>query len=186
MARSALLASAASLLLAAPAFGQNVEDGAGKPYVMGQTGTLRYQQRDIDFRDSTAMQSIIGGYNVNRYFSVEGAYSRSRNLGQTVGEGEASVTTEMSADMVTVRALGRVPLTEIAPNGSIIGGIAYHNLSTSANVPGIHLAEKSSLRSWMIGGEIVGEHVLFRLTWEEFDLSRTKTNLISLGVGYRF
>ncbi len=181
MARVFLLASA-SLLLAAPAFGQAVDDGTGTAYIMAQSGELRYKQQNVDditFKDTTTVNSLVGGYNVHRYFAVEGAYSKTRNLSV-----EDSI--EMNANYWTVRAVGRIPLTEMAPGGSVIAGIAHNRFSSSASAPGLHLADKNSHNSWLIGGQINAQNVQFRLTYEDFRISGADATLWNLGVGYRF
>ena len=98
-----LSASLLALLAGASAFGANAPDDKGF-YAGAGVGQSFVDEAGYDDEDTAF--SVFGGYQFNRYFAVEGAYT---DFGKIEPEALGS---DLEADAASITAVGIVPITD--------------------------------------------------------------------------
>ena len=98
-----LSASLLALLAGASAFGANAAEDKGF-YAGAGVGQSFVDERGYDDEDTAF--SVFGGYQFNRYFALEGAYT---DFGKVEPEALGS---DLEADAASITAVGIVPITD--------------------------------------------------------------------------
>ena len=97
-------------------------------YIGFSFGGIDYEETDagsgLVLSDAGSTYRLIGGYRFNKYFAFEGAAGETSGLKEpfTV-PGFEPFTVSSKYDVVTVRALGMLPLKRV----SVLGGVGFYN-----------------------------------------------------------
>jgi OOP family OmpA-OmpF porin len=93
-------------------------------------GSFDYEEEDggITFSDTTTAYRLLGGYRFNENFALEAGWGATSELEDSLTEfvpGFGNVTASITADyeVLTVRALGLIPLQSV----SLLGGVGYYD-----------------------------------------------------------
>ena len=161
-------------------------------------GSLDYEEVDADLgialSDTTSAYRLIGGYRFTDNFAVEAGWGATSDIEDSFSEvvpGFGTITVNVKADyeVLTVRALGIVPLTSL----SLFGGVGYYDseLNASVSVTGfgaVGEAEGSDSGATLVGGlQYDLDRVSVRGEYEWFDTdSNVEVWDLSVGVLFRF
>jgi OOP family OmpA-OmpF porin len=108
------------------------------PYIGLSVGSFSYEkdiQPLIHVDDTTSVYRIIGGYRFNEHFALEGAWGETGDIEDTVtvptSQGDLGIDVKGEYEVLTIRALGIIPLGERA---SLYGGIGYYNATVTTHM----------------------------------------------------
>ena len=147
------------------------------PAYMGFSfGGIDYEETDpgsgLVLSDAGATYRLIGGYRFNRYFAFEGAAGETSGLKETFNiPGFEPFTVDAKYDVVTVRALGMLPLRRM----SVLGGIGLYNSERklSADFDGLDQfvdTERADSGVTLVGGlQADLKSVTIRAEYQHFD-----------------
>lgn len=145
------------------------------PYVGVSAGLMHYKASNeptgFTFSDTAPAYGLFGGYQLNRYFALEGAWLKSNRLKDTASGvdstlGAYTLDTKASDRIIYGDVLGFLPLTRI----SLFAGVGYYqshtklsgNLTTPAiGSAGFHLTDTANDNGAMIKAGV--EYDLARL-----------------------
>jgi opacity protein-like surface antigen len=168
--------------------------GDSGPYIGVAAGSFSYQEADAQLGlfidDTTTTYRVIGGYQVNESLAIEGAIGKTGDIKESfplISSGSLDLTAEY--ELVTVRALGLVPVGRV----DLFGGIGYFDatVNVAASATGFGLlgeAEEDDSGATLLGGvHFYLDNVTIRGEYEWFD---TDGDLevwdITIGVLFRF
>lgn len=173
----------------------HAQDYSG-PYIGVSVGSFDYTEFDdqlgVVIEDSTSAYRLIGGYQVNESLAIEAGVGKTGDIKESfplgpLGSGSLDVKAEY--ELVTVRALGLVPLDSI----DFFGGIGYYDatVNVAATATGfgsvIDAAEDDSGLTLLGGVQFYLDNMTIRGEYEWFN---TDSDLevwdISVGVLFRF
>ncbi len=188
-----LTAIVASCLLASAAYAQDDLEG---PYFGVALGYFDYQEADDDFGtfidDTTTAYRLIGGYQLNENLAIEGGFGRTGDIKesfQLFPPGSGSFDVKAEYEIVTVRALGLVPLDQI----DLYGGIGYYDatITTDATVTGVgslgEIEDDDSGVTLLGGVHFYLDKFTIRGEYEWFDTdSNVEAWDINVGILFRF
>jgi OOP family OmpA-OmpF porin len=184
---------AASCLLASGAYAQDDLEG---PYFGVAVGHVDYQQADdedgIFIDDTTTAFRLIGGYQLNENLAIEAGWARTGDLKesfQLFPPGSGTLDFRADYEMLTVRALGLVPLDQI----DIYGGIGYYDATITADVALTGVGSLGEVEDDENGVTLLGgvhfylDKFTIRGEYEWFDTdSNIETWDLSVGILFRF
>ena len=186
-----LVAIGALWLFAAAAHAQ---DYSG-PYLGVSVGSFDYTELDdqigVLIEDSTSAYRLIGGYQVNENLAIEAGVGKTGDIKESfpLGPGSGSFDIRADYELVTVRALGLVPLDSF----DFFGGIGYYDatINVSATATGVGSLgedEDEDSGATLLGGvQFYLDNFTIRGEYEWFN---TDSDLevwdISVGVLFRF
>lgn len=118
------------------------EDARGEnrgPYLGLSLGSFSYEKDDPPFGihvdDTTSGYRIIGGYRFSDHFALEGNWGETGDLADSVtvptSQGDSGIDLKGEYEVLTIRALGIIPLGEKL---SLYGGIGYYDAELDATV----------------------------------------------------
>lgn len=172
------LALLPALALSAPLMAQ--EDDSTGLYVSGEVGRFRLESPSIDSTGN--LRSVVVGYRLNPHLSVEGGLTYVSDLG---GRNPGDISAK--ADIISARAFGRLPLTEMAPGLSLIAGVGLHSFDLEMTYLGATNGDSSTRRSYLLGGELDEEQLVLRLMYEKFNVpNATESNAATFSFGWKF
>ncbi len=188
-----LTAIVASCLLAGTAYAQDDLEG---PYFGVALGYFDYQEADDDFGtfidDTTTAYRLIGGYQLNENLAIEGGFGRTGDIKesfQLFPPGSGSFDVKAEYEIVTVRALGLVPLDQI----DLYGGIGYYDatITADATVTGVgslgEIEDDDSGVTLLGGVHFYLDKFTIRGEYEWFDTdSNVEAWDINVGILFRF
>lgn len=161
-------------------------------------GSFDYAESDaasgISLSDNASAYRLFGGYRFSENFSVEGGWGATGDLKDTVtatlpGFGTMSFDTAADFEVLTVRALGRLPFDNVA----LFGGVGYYDseVDVSVSVQGIGevgSGSGSDSGATIIGGlEFAVSRVNLRAEYEWFDTdSSVDASMLGLGLFFNF
>ena len=184
---------AASCLLASTAYAQDDLEG---PYFGVAVGYVDYQEADDEdglfIDDTTTAYRLIGGYQLNENLAIEAAWARTGDLKESFElfpPGSGTLDFRADYEMLTVRALGLVPLDQI----DLYGGIGYYDatLTADANLTGVgslgEIEDDDSGATLLGGVQFYLDKFTIRGEYEWFDTeSNIETWDINVGILFRF
>lgn len=151
-------------------------------------GYLDYEESEagFSFSDSTTAYRLLGGYRFSENFAVEGGWGATSDLKDTVSVSGVSVDVKGDYEIMSVRALGTIPLDSV----SLFGGVGYYDaeLSVTASVAGFGSisADGNDSGAALIGGvEFLLNRVSLRAEYEWFDTD-SNIDASTLGLGLLF
>lgn len=184
---------AASCLLASTAYAQDDLEG---PYFGVSMGYVDYQEVDNDFGtfidDTTTAYRLIGGYQLNESLAIEAGWGRTSDIKesfQLFPPGSGSLDIKAEYEVLTVRALGLVPLDQI----DLYGGIGYYDATITADAIVTGIGSLGEVEDDNSGVTLIGgvhfflDKFTIRGEYEWFDTdSNVETWDISVGILFRF
>jgi len=177
-------AAAAALLtlLAAPIGAQ-----AGEFYVGASIGQAELSEDFDGFavdEDSTAYR-LVAGWSFNDYFALEGGYHNFGDFEQEFDDLGTPVTVSLSADGFTLGAVGSLPVTD---RFSLIGRAGWYFWDGDAEINDVSQATPEDSNLYLGGGVTFDVTERFQLTgdWTRYELEDVTSNVISVGVQFRF
>lgn len=163
-------------------------------YLGGGIGNLDYEESasaftlSLNFSDSAPAYKVYGGYRFSESLAVEASYAVTGDLEDSIpdifGFG-APLGISLDFDVLTVRALGYIPLASF----SLFGGIGYFDADPSdisITIPGVGSfnvpAESDDGATANLGLEWALDAASIRVEFEFFD-TESGVDVWALGVG---
>ena len=170
------------LLLAGPISAQ-----AGGFYVGASIGQAELSEDFDGFavdEDSTAYR-VVAGWSFNDYFALEGGYHNFGDFEQEFDDLGTPVTVSLSADGFTLGAVGTVPLTD---RFSLMGRAGWYFWDGDAEINNVTEATPEDTNLYLGAGVTFDITERFQLTgdWTRYELEDVTSNVISVGVQFRF
>jgi hypothetical protein len=164
------------------------------PYLGLSLGSFNYEQDNgalgIFVDDSTSAYRIIGGYRVSDHFAVEAGWGETGDLEDNTPFSNLTVDIQGEYEVLTVRALGIVPLGKRV---SLYGGLGFYDAEFDAtitvnNLLGPYVVEDRAEGATLVGGiEFNVERMHIRTEIEKFDSDEGSDAWdISIGVLFKF
>ncbi len=138
---------------------------------------------DVD-SDSTAFRLILG-WRFNQYVSIEGGYHNFGEFEQTFTMGGQSVDISLEADGFTLGGTGRFPVSELF---ALFGRAGAFFWDGDAQINNVSQATPEDTNLYIgIGATFEFAPQLELVTdWTRYKLEDTESDVISLGMVYRF
>lgn len=170
------------MLLAAPISAQ-----AGGFYVGASVGQAELSDDFGGFsvnEDSTAYR-VVAGWSFNDFFALEGGYHNFGDFQQVFDDLGTPVTVSLSADGFTLGAVGSVPLTD---RFSLMGRAGWYFWDGDAEINNVTQATPEDSNLYVGAGITFDVTERFQLTgdWTRYELEDVNSNVISIGLQYRF
>lgn len=170
------------MLLAAPISAQ-----AGGFYVGASVGQAELSDDFGGFsvnEDSTAYR-VVAGWSINDFFALEGGYHNFGDFQQVFDDLGTPVTVSLSADGFTLGAVGSVPLTD---RFSLMGRAGWYFWDGDAEINNVTQATPEDSNLYVGAGITFDVTERFQLTgdWTRYELEDVNSNVISIGLQYRF
>ncbi len=180
--RKYVAAAALLTLLAGPISAQ-----AGGFYVGASIGQAELSEEFDGFavdEDSTAYR-LVAGWSFNDYFALEGGYHNFGDFEQEFDDLGTPVTVSLSADGFTLGAVGSVPLTD---RFSLMGRAGWYFWDGDAEINNVTQATPEDSNLYLGAGVAFDVTERFQLTgdWTRYELEDVTSNVISVGLQYRF
>jgi outer membrane protein with beta-barrel domain len=173
--------------------------GMSGGYIGFALGVVDYEEADEDLgetlSDTSSAYRVLGGYRFSDNFAVEGGWSRTSNLEESIVEsipffGTLTLDVDAELEVLTVRALGFIPFSKV----SLFGGAGYYDAeaNVSVSVAGFGNAEgegeASDSGATLSGGiQFDLKRVSIRGEYEWFDTSdEIDASGVGIGVLFRF
>lgn len=174
----------------------HAQDDLVGPYFGVSLGYFDYEEIDEEngffLDDTTTSYRLIGGYHLNENLAIEATLGKTSDLKQSFNlfpPGSGTFDVRADLEVVTIRALGLVPLDQI----DLFGGIGYYDatITASANATGIgSLGEFKDDDSGLLilgGVNWYLRKFTIRGEYEWFDTdSDTDASNLSVGILFRF
>ena len=170
------------MLLAAPISAQ-----AGGFYVGASIGQAELSEDFGGFvvnEDSTAYR-LVAGWSFNDFFALEGGYHNFGDFEQVFDDFGTPVTVSLSADGFTLGTVGSVPLTD---RFSLMGRAGWYFWDGDAEINNVTQATPEDSNLYLGAGITFNVTERFQLTgdWTRYELEDVNSNVISIGLQYRF
>ena len=170
------------------------QDRSG-PYVGFSAGSFDFADDEEIIDGSTSTYRLIGGYRFNDNFGLEGGWGETGDIEESATEffppvGNISVNYGVDFEVLTVRALGFLPLDRV----SLVGGVGYYDadftITATASALGVTASDSvsdSERGATLVGGlELNLERIDIRGELEWFDIDEAEAWDFSIGVLFRF
>lgn len=173
----ALTRTLIALLAGASAFGANAAEDKGF-YAGAGIGQSFVDERGYDDEDTAF--SVFGGYQFNRYFAVEGAYT---DFGKIEPEG---LGRNLEADALSVSAVGIVPFTDKF-SGYAKAGFSRWNLDTELPAVTGTSDDSGTDPTYGLGVQYrFNDRVALRGEYNRFEVEDIDVDVAQLQVRYSF
>ncbi len=147
-----------------------------------------------DIEDSASSCGIYGGFAFNQYFAIEGAYSRTSDIEESVPMslpilGVVPVAVSARYEILSLRALGFVP---VAKRVRLLGGIGVTQarLDSSGAIPAIGSVDvegNSDGTGALLGVQVDAGRVAIRLRYEAWSTeSNVDASELGIAVAFKF
>lgn len=177
-------ALALSILVGSTAFAQEPLEDRG--YFGFDLGRLDYSGSGIS--DGASSIGGTGGFQVSRFFALEGGYMHSQRFSGVV-PGEPPVTTvSLKADSYFARAVTTFPIVQRV---EAVAAAGYHRTKFKGGLfrgqQNERLSTTESGASWLIGVQLRHEYgFIGRLSYEERDVDIGDFSGVTVTLGYLF
>jgi len=168
---------------------QEAQESSGG-YMGFAIGSFDYEEtyEGLTFADTTSAYRLLAGYRFNDSFALEGGWGTTSDIEDSYTQGNLTLNVQADYEILTLRALGMIPLSK----ASLFGGVGYYDadLTASATLTGVGQfdLEGSSDGATLVGGvQFEFERVSIRGEYEWFDTDDgIEAWDISLGLLFKF
>ena len=164
---------AAALLFGAVAGGAHAADGF---YIGGGAGQAYVDEADYDDEDTTL--SVFGGYQVNRWFAIEGGYI-------DLGEIEpASLGASLEATTVHATAVGMIPVND---SFAVYGKAGMHRWDADSAIALLGGDDSGTDPTYGVGAQYrFTERLAVRAELNRFEMEDTEADVAQIQARFDF
>lgn len=171
----------ACLLATVFAGAAHADDDAGF-YLGGGLGKAREKSGPFE-GDDTSFR-VFGGYNLNRFFSLEAGYIDGGKISDDVGAYRVSIESEG----IFASAIGKWPIGKYFTPFAKLGYVSYESTET-VGLGTSRVSETENDSDFIFGGGFefnLGEKFRLRLEYDDVNASDASFDIFSLNATYRF
>ena len=156
-------------------------------YVGGSAGSATLSNDFDNFgvdADSTAFR-LVAGWQFNDFFSLEGGYNNFGTFEQSFEDGSDLFELNLKADGFTAGMTGSIPFGE---KFALFGRAGAFFWNGDAEISNFTQARPEDTNPYYGGGAkfAITEHLSLVGDWTRYELVDTESDVISLGITYRF
>ncbi len=135
--------------------------------------------------DNSTAYRVVAGWSFNDYFALEGGYHNFGDFEQVFDNFGIPATASLSADGFTLGAVGSIPVTD---RFSLMGRAGWYFWDGDAEINNVSQATPEDSNLYLGAGITFDVTERLQLTgdWTRYELEDTNSNVVSVGLQFRF